>query len=324
MGLTAVGSWRRACSGAGLCCVLALVSACSARLPGLGADEPSLAGPAVELEQVPFFPQQQYQCGPAALATVLENSGVAVTPQQLAPGMMIPARKGSLQIELQAQARAHGRVPYPLQGDMAAIYAELAAGQPVLVLQNLALSWAPVWHYAVVVGVDPAARTVTLRSGRELRRVMDLRSFERSWAAAEHWALVVVPATQLPVTAVPEGVLKVAADLEQLALWSMAESWYQSAAQRWPQRAVFTLGVANAAYAQGELAKAEAGYRQAIERFPDDAAAYNNLAWLLAEQGRWGEAETLIERGLRLGGPLQAELLDTRQHIRCRGEPGCQ
>ena len=34
----------------------------------------------VELKQVPFFPQTEYQCGPAALATVLNASGVKVTP----------------------------------------------------------------------------------------------------------------------------------------------------------------------------------------------------------------------------------------------------
>jgi len=34
----------------------------------------------VELTEVPFFPQEDYQCGPAALATVLNVTGVTITP----------------------------------------------------------------------------------------------------------------------------------------------------------------------------------------------------------------------------------------------------
>src|SRR5207237_9306004 len=52
----------------------------------------------VELTQVPFFPQDEYQCGPAALATVLASSGVKVTPEELVAQVYIPERKGSLQI----------------------------------------------------------------------------------------------------------------------------------------------------------------------------------------------------------------------------------
>lgn len=48
----------------------------------------------VELTNVPFFPQEDYQCGPAALATVLTWSGVNVTPEQLTPQVYIPERWG--------------------------------------------------------------------------------------------------------------------------------------------------------------------------------------------------------------------------------------
>src|SRR5437868_6842253 len=51
----------------------------------------------VELKEVPFFPQDEYQCGPAALATVLNTFGVKVTPEELVPEVYLPARKGSLQ-----------------------------------------------------------------------------------------------------------------------------------------------------------------------------------------------------------------------------------
>jgi hypothetical protein len=64
----------------------------------------------VELTEVPFFPQTEYQCGPAALATVLAASGAKVTPDELVPQVYLPERKGSLQVEMLAAARRHGLV----------------------------------------------------------------------------------------------------------------------------------------------------------------------------------------------------------------------
>jgi hypothetical protein len=56
----------------------------------------------VELTDTPFFPQREYQCGPAALATVLAASEVSVTADALVPEVFLPGRQGSLQSELLA------------------------------------------------------------------------------------------------------------------------------------------------------------------------------------------------------------------------------
>lgn len=296
--------------------LLALLPACAARAPAPESPVPQAA--AIRLDTVPFYPQEQYQCGPAALATVLDWSGVEITPERLAPALMIPARQGSLQIELQAQARAQGRVPFVLRGELQAVQAELAAGHPVLVLQNLAFEWRPLWHYAVVVGSDPAARTFTLRSGREREHVVAWSTFERTWARAQHWALVILEPGMLPATAEAPQVLQAAAPFEEKRAWASAERIYRSAQQRWPRQAVFALGVANSRYAQGDVQGAERAYRRVIVDFPDDAVGYNNLALVLADLERWHEAERMAARAVALGGPLRAEFLDTRRRIEQR------
>lgn len=270
---------------------------------------------AVELTEVPFFPQEDYQCGPAALATVLQWTGVPVTPETLAPALMIPARQGSLQIELLAQTRAQGRVAFLIPGELRALQAELDAGHPIVVLQNLALDWYPVWHYAVVVGIDPATRTVVLRSGREQRHVVGWTLFDRTWARGGRWGMVVLEPGELPASARPDDVLAAAAPFEQKQDWAVIEAVYRSAAARWPAQAAFRVGLANSLYAQGGLAEAEILYRDLIADFPDDPVAYNNLALLLADRGRWAEAESLVTRALELGGPLREEFEDTQRKI---------
>lgn len=296
-----------------LCALLSLALAGCATAPRSPVDAGRAA---VELAAVPFYPQEDYQCGPAALATALHWSGVPATPETLAPALMIPARQGSLQIELLAQTRAQGRVPFLIPGELRAVQAELAAGHPVVVLQNLALDWYPQWHYAVVVGIDPAARSVTLRSGRERRHVVDWTVFDRTWARAQRWAMVVVRPGVLPASVLPEQVVAAAVSFEQQQHWPVVEAVYRAAATRWPAQAVFRLGLANSRYAQGGLDEAETLYRALIAEFPDDPVPYNNLALLLADLGRWAEAEKLVTRALEIGGPLRGEFEDTQRKIR--------
>ena len=68
----------------------------------------------VELAHTPFFPQEEYQCGPAALATALVSAGAQTTPEALVPQVYVPERKGSFQVEMLAAARRHGMVSYAL------------------------------------------------------------------------------------------------------------------------------------------------------------------------------------------------------------------
>ena len=56
-----------------------LLTACG-RAPALPQ---SASAEQVELSAVPFFPQRDYQCGPAALATVFNYAGLAVDPEAL-------------------------------------------------------------------------------------------------------------------------------------------------------------------------------------------------------------------------------------------------
>ena len=92
---------RRAASLLLAACVM-LAGSCVTRGPLLES-----SSRVVELDATPFFPQARNECGPAALATVLGASLVAVTPEELEKRVYLPGRRGSLQIEMQAAPRAY-------------------------------------------------------------------------------------------------------------------------------------------------------------------------------------------------------------------------
>lgn len=272
----------------------------------------------VELTDVPFFPQTAYQCGPAALATLLASAGAAITPEVLAPQVYLPDRRGTLQLELLAASRRHGYIPYVLEPRLDHVLDEVAAGTPVLVLQNLGLDWYPKWHYAVVVGFDLSTGEIILRSGGEARRIVSMRVFERTWRRGDFWAMVGVPPDRLPHTAEETSYVLAVLSLERVQRWHDAAAGYDTALSRWPHNLVARIGLGNSRYALGDLAGAEAAYRRAARDHPDAAVAYNNLAQVLADRGRLQEAEDAARRALRLGGPMREQYEDTLDEILLR------
>ncbi len=274
----------------------------------------------VELTAVPFFPQEAYHCGPAALATVLNNSGLNVTPEELAPQVYLPERQGSLQFELLAATRRHGHVPYVLRPQLETLVTEVASGNPVLVLQNLGLAALPRWHYAVVVGFDLSRAEVVLRSGRERRHITSLRTFENTWRRSDYWAIVILPPEKLPHTAEELPYLQSVLALEKLKRWQDTATAYGSALKRWPKSLGAQVGLGNSRYALGDLHAAEAAFRAATRDHPQAAVAFNNLAQVLADRKRWGEAERAARRAMELGGDNAEVFRQTLTRIETRAK----
>jgi tetratricopeptide (TPR) repeat protein len=282
--------------------VLIFISACSA--PQTRVLHQQLATlkqrPNIDLQSVPFFAQDTHQCGPAALATMLQNTGVNIVPEQLVPEIYVPARQGSFAIEMMASARQHGRLTYPLAANLSAIFAALDGGQPVLVLQNNGLSIYPVWHFAVIVGVDYPHEQLILRSGREQRLVLPFSTFEHTWARGKYWATLILDPAHLPAWLEADKALYQLSILEKHGSVSAAQAGYQQATQHWPNEKAAWLGLGNSSVTLGESAKGEAAFHELIRRFPGDGAGLNNLADLLLRQGRAQEALPFAEQAAKV------------------------
>ena len=301
--------WRRLAAAA----VLAL---CGCALPELASltGESSGLPPRAELPGVPFHPQQEQYCGPAALATVLGWSGLPARQDTIATAVYTPGREGTLGHDLIAAAARHSRLAVPVVG-LPALLREVAAGHPVLVLQNLGFDWYPQWHYAVVVAYDLEAGELALRSGGERRRVVALDTFARSWARADRWAIVVLPPDALPASAGEAAVVRAAAGLERAGRAAEAAIAYDTILGRWPNSLGAAIGRGNLRYAAGDLDGAAAAYRAALDRHPDAAALWNNLADVLAAQGERDAALVAARRAVALGGPHAATYRQTLDQI---------
>ena len=250
--------------------VLFLLSGCQSFPPPESAQ--------VDTEQelvVPFVPQEKYQCGPAALAMMLQWAGKPVTADSLVDEVWLPEREGSLGIELRAAARSRGLMAYPVENSQA-LFTELQAGRPVLVLQNLALRRWPQWHFAVVTGYRDQGNTMVLHSGTDASKTTHWNRFIRTWARADQWGFTLVEPGQLPASAEPDSLFRAISALpDGDAFWPAAVAAFPDSGKLW-------FGHGNSLWKQGQQHKALDAFRTATEKAPDFAAAWNNRAY--AEQ----------------------------------------
>ncbi|HSM32441.1 MAG TPA: PA2778 family cysteine peptidase, partial [Woeseiaceae bacterium] len=232
----------------------------------------------------------------------------------------LPGRQGSLQVELLAATRTEGRLPYVIDGTLEAVWKELQAGRPVLVLQNLGVAAIPRWHYAVVVGIDTRQGDVILRSGTDKRRVTRIGTFLRTWQRGGYWAMVALVPDELPAVVDRSRYFDAIAALEQAGRFETAAVAWQAALRKWPGDPVALFGLANTHLARQQYAAAEAAYRDLLERQPGLPAARNNLALALAGQEKYDAA--LREISVALSGnddeAVERELSDTKATIRRR------
>lgn len=285
---------------------LVLLSGCTTT-PRL-ADSTSEALPRQTLiEGVPFHAQRDYQCGPASLAMVLNHDGVDIAMESLIPQVFIPGREGSVQPEMLATIRRHGRIPFVLNDSFDALLTEIAAGNPVVVLQNLSLPAWPMWHYAVAIGYDRDANEMILHSGEEAQRIESFRRFDATWARSQRWAFVALAPGELPSDIGEQRALQAIAAFERVQGAKATLPAWEAFAERFQGSAMGLFALGNARHATGDTPGAIEAFRHAVEQREDLGAAWLNLGLLLRDQGKADEASQALRRAAALPGPGQEQ-----------------
>jgi hypothetical protein len=197
------------CAGLTLALMLALAG-CAGSLP----PEIKRLPDRVEIPGVPFFRGNDYQSAPNAMAAMLANLSVQITPGLLGKSMKLPGGEERIEQSIQEQARAYGFVVYPLDRQFDAVLTQVAAGYPVLVryADGMVLK-SP--RYGVLVGYNRIKQTVVLQAGNDRHDVRSFSSFTSAWESTGSWALLVQGPRQLPANVDRERWLKAANDLAQ-------------------------------------------------------------------------------------------------------------
>jgi hypothetical protein len=156
------------------------------------------------VENVPFFPQKDQLCGPAALASVIgyygAKGGAGVGGfDTVARAVYHEKLKGTLPMDLIIYAREKGFNVKYYEGGLVDLKENLSAGRPVILFLNLGIPEYPVGHYVVAIGYNDRFEGVIARSGMKKEVFMSYKRLERAWSKTGYSTLVLTPAL------IPEG-----------------------------------------------------------------------------------------------------------------------
>jgi tetratricopeptide (TPR) repeat protein len=162
---------------------------------------------------VPFYPQEQFYCGPTTLAEVFEYYGTKVAINEIAQQTFVPGKEGTFKPEMVAATRANNFIAYSKKGSLKELVKLLNNGHPVIIFQNNGFSWSPLWHFAVVTGYDLASQQFVLHSGITQDYQIPFSLLERTWRAGDFWMLTPLPIATISDALTPYVYIKSANDL---------------------------------------------------------------------------------------------------------------
>jgi len=141
------------------------------------------------IENVPFYPQEAYQCGPASLAGVLNYWGIYVSPEEVATEIYSQSAKGTLNLDMISYAEKKGLKANYYKGSFDDIKNKINLGYPVIVLVDKGFWIYQQNHFMVITGYYENG--IVANSGKEKRKPIPLRSFLKSWERTKFWTLLI-------------------------------------------------------------------------------------------------------------------------------------
>ena len=169
-----------------LCCCL-LLTACATAVP----PRPSDAAKTRMISGVPFHPQEDFQCGPSSLATLLNFHGDPVTPEEIEHDIFRSDIRGTVTLDMGLYPRTRGFVSTFGRSSPEALVREIDSGHPAVVMVNEGFATIRKLHYMVVTGYDPEA--VVVNSGRHEGMRLAWDDFLSTWEGADYWMLTISP-----------------------------------------------------------------------------------------------------------------------------------
>lgn len=295
---------------------LLIYSGCASKEPLLSTEHDTSSS-----IKVPFVAPRSDLCGSTSIEMVssywqsVTSYAPRLSQKELDSRTLIPAKGGTLQVELMATARANGLLAYTIPPTLDALLYELEQQHPVIVLLNRSYSWYPLWHYAPVTGYSKKDQTILMHFSNRPNEAINIATFKRLWERSGNWGVVLLPPGHLPASASPEAFLRSAYDLEKTGMRDNAIIAYKSALQRWPKDIDILFALANAYYNSNKFAAAEKYYRKLLSIEPLHPLALNNLSDLLCHMGRQSEAMKTIKKAASDNTEIQSIINATRKKI---------
>lgn len=143
------------------------------------------------IQNIPFYPQETYECGPASLAGVLNYWGINISPEEIAAEIYSKSAKGTLNLDMILYAEAKGLKANHYKGSLEDVRSKIDLGYPILVLVDHGFWIYQQNHFMVVIGYDENG--IIANSGRDRLKPIPAKRFLKSRERTKFWTLLITP-----------------------------------------------------------------------------------------------------------------------------------
>jgi len=157
--------------------------------PTLTGLDTSGTSPRHLIEGVPFFKQAAHQCGPAAMASVLNYRGIKVSPEEVIGAIYSRGAEGTLDFDMVLYAGKQGRKAEKYRGTLENLRKNVDSNNPLIVLVDYGFLSYRRDHFMVVLGYDE--NHIYVNSGIEPIAAISNDEFIRIWKKTNFWTLLI-------------------------------------------------------------------------------------------------------------------------------------
>lgn len=143
------------------------------------------------IKNVPFYPREEYQCGPASLAGVLGYYGSTDSPDDVARDIFSRSARGTLGMDLASYAGKRDFRVSQYHGSLQDIRDNILHSQPLILLVDSGFWVLQKNHFMVVIGASGDG--VIVNSGKEQHKYLSNADLLRIWRRTGFWTLLITP-----------------------------------------------------------------------------------------------------------------------------------
>lgn len=141
------------------------------------------------IKNVPFYPDESCQCGPASLAMVMNYLQVMVKPEEIAEDIHSKSAHGTLNLDMVLYARRKGLSALQYTGSLSDIRKNIGDGKPLIVLVDYGFSFYEASHFMAIVGYNEDGMIVN--SGKRKEHFIPEKEFLKAWKKTNYWTLLI-------------------------------------------------------------------------------------------------------------------------------------
>jgi len=164
-----------------------------------GTTHGALRSNGVVLSHVPFVSQDDFHCGPSALAMVIQywdtklKTGRNVSVDRIIQDIYSPTARGVLGIDLERYAQQLGFVTHQYSGNIDDIKQRINDGIPLILLVDYGMSVYQQNHFIVTTGYTE--RGIIVNSGRTHHDIIPEERLKKIWEKTGFWTLLIKPSS---------------------------------------------------------------------------------------------------------------------------------